>query len=174
MEADYFYPAPARSQESVEVVGRQPGSVRTGCLQRHGKNAYAPPRVLLFVADCRTVIDASLGEILTTCSKMEWLINHGEQVLRPETRSNPLMLSYKKCQVRYEPLGVVAGIVSWNYRKSFSCRSVMDLTCCLSSLAQCLVSDPCCHLCWEWHCSQVLRTRHLVNYMVHRRDQSMS
>ncbi|KAF8626227.1 hypothetical protein AX15_004914 [Amanita polypyramis BW_CC] len=63
----------------------------------------------------KTLIDASLGEILTTCSKMEWLINHGEQVLRPETRANPFMLLYKKCQVHFEPLGVVAAIVSWNY-----------------------------------------------------------
>ncbi|KAK2460632.1 hypothetical protein APHAL10511_007102 [Amanita phalloides] len=63
----------------------------------------------------KTLIDASLGEILTTCSKMEWLINHGESVLRPETRSNPLILSYKTSQVYFEPLGVVAAIVSWNY-----------------------------------------------------------
>ncbi|KAF9448906.1 ALDH-like protein [Macrolepiota fuliginosa MF-IS2] len=32
----------------------------------------------------KTLIDAALGEILTTCSKMEWLINHGEKALRPE------------------------------------------------------------------------------------------
>ncbi|PFH52468.1 hypothetical protein AMATHDRAFT_139975 [Amanita thiersii Skay4041] len=63
----------------------------------------------------KTLIDAALGEILTTCSKMEWLINYGERWLRPEDRSTNLMLSYKKCQVHYEPLGVVAAIVSWNY-----------------------------------------------------------
>jgi acyl-CoA reductase-like NAD-dependent aldehyde dehydrogenase len=48
---------------------------------------------------------------------MEWLIARGERALRPETRSNPLVLSYKKSQVHYEPLGVVAAIVSWNYRQ---------------------------------------------------------
>ncbi|KAG6840187.1 hypothetical protein C0991_008351 [Blastosporella zonata] len=63
----------------------------------------------------KTLIDASLGEILTTCSKMEWLLNHGENVLRPESRAGNFMLSYKKSQVIYEPLGVVAAIVSWNY-----------------------------------------------------------
>ncbi|KII89226.1 hypothetical protein PLICRDRAFT_53690 [Plicaturopsis crispa FD-325 SS-3] len=63
----------------------------------------------------KTLIDASLGEVLTTCSKMEWLMNHGERALRPESRSNPLALSYKKSQVYHEPLGVVAAIVSWNY-----------------------------------------------------------
>ncbi|THH21239.1 hypothetical protein EW146_g285 [Bondarzewia mesenterica] len=63
----------------------------------------------------KTLIDASLGEILTTCSKMDWLIQHGETYLRPETRKANLMLCYKKSQVHYEPLGVVAAIVSWNY-----------------------------------------------------------
>ncbi|KAH9484084.1 Putative aldehyde dehydrogenase-like protein C21C3 [Psilocybe cubensis] len=63
----------------------------------------------------KTLIDAALGEILTTCSKMEWIIENGERALRPETRRTNLMLSYKKSQVIYEPLGVVAAIVSWNY-----------------------------------------------------------
>lgn len=65
------------------------------------------------------VIDAALGEIITTCSKMEWLIQHGERVLRPERRSSNLVLAYKRSEVHFEPLGVVAGIVSWNYRTSF-------------------------------------------------------
>ncbi|KIK03813.1 hypothetical protein K443DRAFT_676473 [Laccaria amethystina LaAM-08-1] len=63
----------------------------------------------------KTLIDAALGEILTTCSKMEWLLDHGEKTLRPETRSTNFMMFYKKSQVHYEPLGVVAAIVSWNY-----------------------------------------------------------
>ncbi len=87
------------------------------------------------------VIDAALGEVLTTCSKMDWLLRHGEKYLRPETRSSPLLLGYKKSQVHYEPLGVVAAIVSYNYRTCF------DLFLPLSpqthpsifSLAQCLV-----------------------------------
>ena len=64
------------------------------------------------------VIDAALGEILTTCSKMEWLINHGEEAIRTETRPSNFMMFYKKSQVIYEPLGVVSAIVSWNYRMS--------------------------------------------------------
>lgn len=62
------------------------------------------------------MVDAALGEILTTCSKLEWLINHGERALRTETRYSNLMMSYKKSQVIYEPKGVVSAIVSWNYR----------------------------------------------------------
>ncbi|GBE77417.1 Putative aldehyde dehydrogenase-like protein [Sparassis crispa] len=63
----------------------------------------------------KTLLDAALGEIMTTCAKMEWLINHGEKVLRPETRRSSLMMSYKTSQVHWEPLGVVAALVSWNY-----------------------------------------------------------
>lgn len=49
-------------------------------------------------------------------------MNYGEAALRPETRHSNLMLSYKKSQVHYEPLGVVAAIVSWNYRScNFTC-----------------------------------------------------
>jgi acyl-CoA reductase-like NAD-dependent aldehyde dehydrogenase len=47
---------------------------------------------------------------------MDWLLRHGEKYLRPEMRSSPLLLGYKKAVVHYEPLGVVAAIVSWNYR----------------------------------------------------------
>lgn len=64
------------------------------------------------------MIDAALGEVLTTCSKMEWLMKHGENAIKPENRKTNFMLFYKKAQVIYEPMGVVAAIVSWNYRMS--------------------------------------------------------
>lgn len=65
------------------------------------------------------VLDAALGEILTTASKMDWLVNHGERYLKPESRTTNWLLAYKSAKVYYEPLGVVAAIVSWNYRKPF-------------------------------------------------------
>jgi len=63
----------------------------------------------------KTLLDAALGEILTTASKMDWLVTHGERYLKPESRSTNWMLTYKSAKVYYEPLGVVAAIVSWNY-----------------------------------------------------------
>ncbi|KAF9553817.1 ALDH-like protein [Agrocybe pediades] len=63
----------------------------------------------------KTLIDAALGEILTTCSKLEWIMKHGEDALKPEPRKSNFMMFYKKSQVVYEPLGVVAAITSWNY-----------------------------------------------------------
>ncbi|CAK5279454.1 unnamed protein product [Mycena citricolor] len=63
----------------------------------------------------KTLVDAALGEIITTCSKISWLIEHGEDALRPESRAANFLLFYKRSEVHYDPLGVVAGIVSWNY-----------------------------------------------------------
>ncbi|KAI0783294.1 meiotic sister-chromatid recombination aldehyde dehydrogenase [Abortiporus biennis] len=63
----------------------------------------------------KTLLDAALGEVLVTCSKMDWILNHGERYLRPESRSTNWLLLYKKAEVHYDPLGVVAAVVSWNY-----------------------------------------------------------
>lgn len=63
----------------------------------------------------KTMIDASLGEILVTVEKLKWTIDHGEQALRPSKRPTNLLMMYKSNEVRYEPLGVVAALVSWNY-----------------------------------------------------------
>ncbi|KAG8798360.1 Meiotic Sister-Chromatid recombination aldehyde dehydrogenase [Serendipita sp. 398] len=63
----------------------------------------------------KTMLDAALGEILTTCAKLEYLIDHGEAALKPESRKSAPLMFYKSSKVYYEPLGVVAAIVSWNY-----------------------------------------------------------
>ena len=66
----------------------------------------------------KTLVDASMGEILVTLEKLAWIIKHGPNVLKPSRRPGPtnfFMKWYKGAEVRYEPLGVVASIVSWNY-----------------------------------------------------------
>lgn len=63
----------------------------------------------------KTRIDACLGEILVTAEKLQWTIKHGERALEPSSRPTNLLMSYKRNTVYYEPLGVVAAIVSWNY-----------------------------------------------------------
>jgi acyl-CoA reductase-like NAD-dependent aldehyde dehydrogenase len=64
----------------------------------------------------KTKVDAAFGEILVTVEKIKWVLTHGEKALVPEKRevSWPLQC-YKKVELRYEPLGVVAACVSWNY-----------------------------------------------------------
>lgn len=63
----------------------------------------------------KTMIDATLGEILVTVEKLRWTLRHGEKALRPEGRPTNLLMIYKKNMVVYEPLGVVCALVSWNY-----------------------------------------------------------
>ena len=61
------------------------------------------------------MIDAELGEILVTAEKISWTLKHGEKALRPSRRPTNFLMMYKKNTVHYEPLGVVAALVSWNY-----------------------------------------------------------
>ncbi|GAA5878136.1 hypothetical protein JCM16303_002857 [Sporobolomyces ruberrimus] len=63
----------------------------------------------------KTLVDAAFGEILTTCEKLRWTIANGQDCLKPDYRSTNLLLAHKVSKVVYEPLGVVAAIVSWNY-----------------------------------------------------------
>lgn len=63
----------------------------------------------------KTMLDAQLGEILVTTEKLQWTIKHGEAALAPERRPTNLLMTYKRNTVVYEPLGVVAALVSWNY-----------------------------------------------------------
>ncbi|KAK5149345.1 hypothetical protein LTR04_007173 [Oleoguttula sp. CCFEE 6159] len=63
----------------------------------------------------KTRVDASFGEILVTAEKLKWTINHGERALKSERRPTNLLMMYKINEVRWEPLGVVAACVSWNY-----------------------------------------------------------
>ncbi|CAH6719825.1 putative aldehyde dehydrogenase-like protein [[Candida] jaroonii] len=66
----------------------------------------------------KTRLDASMGEIMVTLEKLNWIVANGEKALRPSQRpgpSNLLIGMMKNGEVRYEPLGVVSAIVSWNY-----------------------------------------------------------
>ncbi|KAL8684223.1 MAG: hypothetical protein Q9224_006510, partial [Gallowayella concinna] len=63
----------------------------------------------------KTKVDAMLGEILVTVEKLKWTIQHGEKTLRPEQRPTNFLMMYKHNEVRWEPLGVLAACVSWNY-----------------------------------------------------------
>ena len=63
----------------------------------------------------KTMVDAQLGEILVTVEKIQWTLAHGEKALRPSRRPTNLLMMYKRNTVYYEPLGVVAALVSWNY-----------------------------------------------------------
>jgi acyl-CoA reductase-like NAD-dependent aldehyde dehydrogenase len=63
----------------------------------------------------KTRVDASFGEILVTVEKLKWSIKHGSRALKPEKRPTNLLMMYKSNEVKWEPLGIVAACVSWNY-----------------------------------------------------------
>jgi len=63
----------------------------------------------------KAMVDALLGEVMVTAAKLKWTLDHGEKALRPERRPTSLLMMYKINEVRWEPLGVVAACVSWNY-----------------------------------------------------------
>ena len=70
---------------------------------------------IVFIFNGILVVDASLGEVITTCAKLRWTIDNGENVLSPEYRDPGLMMMYKHAKIVYQPMGVVAALVSWNY-----------------------------------------------------------
>lgn len=62
----------------------------------------------------KTHENALLGEIMTVCNKLQWLLKNGEKHLKPERVSAGLLM-HKRARIEYRPLGVVACIVPWNY-----------------------------------------------------------
>jgi len=63
----------------------------------------------------KTLLDGTLGEILTTLEKLSWTAHYGEGVLAEEVREVGLIAIHKRASVSYLPIGVVSAIVSWNY-----------------------------------------------------------
>jgi Aldehyde dehydrogenase family len=63
----------------------------------------------------KPVVDAVLGEILTTCEKIRTICEMGELWLQPDYRPTGPMMMYKTAWVEYVPLGVIVAIAPWNY-----------------------------------------------------------
>jgi len=63
----------------------------------------------------KTVVDAMIGEVLTTCEKFHWTLANGEKYLRDEARDVGALMLMKKVHVEWRPLGVIGAIVPWNY-----------------------------------------------------------
>jgi Aldehyde dehydrogenase family len=63
----------------------------------------------------KAVIDAALGEVITTTEKIRTICAYGELWLQPEYRSVSPMLSHKIASVEYTPFGIIATIAPWNY-----------------------------------------------------------
>ncbi|KAJ2548071.1 Meiotic Sister-Chromatid recombination aldehyde dehydrogenase [Coemansia sp. RSA 1933] len=63
----------------------------------------------------KTLVDATLGEVLTTSAKLQWTITYGEAALSTDLRDPGFLMPYKRAKVVYQPRGLVSALVSWNY-----------------------------------------------------------
>eukprot|EP00968_Pinguiococcus_pyrenoidosus_P018540 scaffold1951_cov258-Pinguiococcus_pyrenoidosus.AAC.9 len=63
----------------------------------------------------KPLLDALLGEVLTTCEKIRCVCANGEKWLQREVRPNGPLMMHKTSYVEYHPLGVLGVIAPWNY-----------------------------------------------------------
>ena len=70
----------------------------------------------------KPLVDACLGEVLTTCEKIRTINAHGELWLRPSYRPTGPLLMHKTAVVEYVPLGVIGTIAPWNYPYVCFCK----------------------------------------------------
>lgn len=111
----------ARAAAAQKVWANSPISTRRTVLQTLRRFILDNQNEISRVA-CRdsgkTRLDALMGEIMVTLEKLKWIIRNGERVIKPSQRPGPsssLLGFMKNAEVRYEPMGVVSSIVSWNY-----------------------------------------------------------
>lgn len=121
------YYSPCKSSDIDTAIERATAAQRTWSptfsqrrrllksLLRHILDHQEPIVAACCLDSGKTKIDACFGEVLVTVEKLQWTIKHGERSLAPSRRPKNLLMCYKKNTVVYEPLGVVAACVSWNY-----------------------------------------------------------
>ena len=63
----------------------------------------------------KTYLGANFGEVIPTLEKLQWMIDNGEDILRPQNRNAVRLMFYKDAIVSYEPLGVLAILAPFNY-----------------------------------------------------------
>jgi len=63
----------------------------------------------------KPIVDACLGEVLTTCEKIRCVLAHGQRWLRPSHRPTGPVMMHKSAVVEYVPYGVIGAIAPWNY-----------------------------------------------------------
>lgn len=126
---DYFGSVPCTSQQQVGLIVARARAAQS----EWGGSSFAKRRLLMrtmqrFMVEnadtCarvsirdsgKTMLDAMVGDVLTSCEKLAWLASSGEQYLVPEYRDVGRMMMMKRAWVEFRPVGVVGAIVPWNY-----------------------------------------------------------
>lgn len=106
--------ASAAQQTWAHTTFRQRRAVLRSMLRHVLDNQHELARIACLDSG-KTMVDAQLGEILVTAERLKWTLEHGEAALSPDRRPTNLLMKYKRNEIWYEPLGVVAALVSWNY-----------------------------------------------------------
>jgi succinate-semialdehyde dehydrogenase/glutarate-semialdehyde dehydrogenase len=60
-------------------------------------------------------VESYTMEILPTVDSLNWIADHGPDILSDEKLSMPPILKMKRAKFTYEPIGVVGVIAPWNY-----------------------------------------------------------
>jgi len=63
----------------------------------------------------KPMVDALLGEVMTTAEKIRCIVQWGELWLQPSYRPTGPLMMHKTAHVEYVPLGIVSPIAPWNY-----------------------------------------------------------
>lgn len=108
----------SRARTAQEKWAKTTFSVRRKLMFSLLEYVIANQRIICETAcvECgKTMMDGTLGEILTTLEKLRWTAAQGEDVLQEEVRDVGLITMHKKAAVNYVPFGVIGAIVSWNY-----------------------------------------------------------
>ena len=71
----------------------------------------------------KPLVDAAFGEVMVTLEKIDWLCNHGEAALKPESRVS-LPKASAHCRMRSAALRCTRGWVVWFGTASFRTRSI--------------------------------------------------
>lgn len=85
----------------------------------------------------KSMLDAALGEVMTTCEKLSWLIREGEQHLRPEKRTAGLMVRFseyaglgRKAEIQFGTIILEDGLVQKPRVISHHCSEPLSGTAC--------------------------------------------
>ena len=67
------------------------------------------------------MVDASLGEIMTTCEKITWLLDEGEKWLKPEYRLEPSKLLVNVGKITWDLKSLLTNVNKCLYGRMDDC-----------------------------------------------------
>jgi len=63
----------------------------------------------------KTIFEGMMGEVMTSCGKLLWIADNGENILKSEKRPSGFLMVHKKARLDYIPYGTIGIIIPWNF-----------------------------------------------------------